>query len=257
MRERFWNSFGRPMTRKKKTKSGFSYVIAVMDRIGGWFDGGEEGSKSGRRNICGKLVDQRQGDCLHWTAAHGSLQASQTEVYCGSNQLVCAYSREDNDWISEFSLVMQECKCLAILNCDIDVPCVVQCGMLRHSAPASFNNDLLNDGVILAKYNETITLAIEGFFILPSWRRNTAGSCFLWAHFLPMTGVPEALANCPKMKTMDRRTSNLMYSEKLATDKTAAPSWVLCAKWVGGRRPLLRRSKGGGEERTSHSQRKP
>ena len=39
--------------------------------------------------------------------------------------------------------------------------------------PISINDGLLNDGVIPAKYNATINLAIKGSFILPVWRKGT------------------------------------------------------------------------------------
>ena len=52
-------------------------------------------------------------------------------------------------WISEFLLLMQETYILEALNHDTDIPCFVPRRMLWFSAPTSFNNDLLNDGVVL------------------------------------------------------------------------------------------------------------
>ena len=37
---------------------------------------------------------------------------------------------------------------LEALQCDIEIPCVVQWKMLWFSAPTSLNNDVLNDGEI-------------------------------------------------------------------------------------------------------------
>ena len=58
-------------------------------------------------------------------------------------------------------MMVQETKVLEALNYGIDVPCIVQWSMLWHSAPLSLNNDLLNDGMILEQYSETINLTIE------------------------------------------------------------------------------------------------
>ena len=137
-------------------------------------------------------------------------------------------------FFSEFSLVMQENKIPEALNYDIDVSCVVQWEMLWYSAPTSRNHDSLNDGVILAKCNATIKLAVKESFILSLWRRNTPRACFLPAHCLTMTGMPqwvwtperdgilkEDLTYCLRMKTTDR-TLNLMYSQSHATDQSAA-----------------------------------
>ena len=104
---------------------------------------------------------------------------------------VCAYFQENDDRNPEFSWMVQETKILEALNNDVDVPCVVQGWMWWYSPPTSPNNDLLNDGVLLAKYEETINLAIKGSFILPFWRRNTPRSGFLRAQCLTMTGMPE------------------------------------------------------------------
>ena len=43
-------------------------------------------------------------------------------------------------------------------------PCIVQWRMLWFFAPTSFNNDLLNDGVILEKYNEAGQFGFPGDF---------------------------------------------------------------------------------------------
>ena len=52
-------------------------------------------------------------------------------------------------WISEFLSLIQETYILEALNHDTDIPCFVPRRMLWFSAPTSFNNDLLNDGVVL------------------------------------------------------------------------------------------------------------
>ena len=58
----------------------------------------------------------------------------------------CAYCQDNHDWISEFSLVMQETFILEALDYDIDIPCTVQwevcCGSLRQQVSTSLNDDL-------------------------------------------------------------------------------------------------------------------
>ena len=64
---------------------------------------------------------------------------------------VCARLQDNRELISEFSLVMQENTMWDALNCDIDVPCIVQLVMSWYPAPTGFNSDLLNDDVILVQ----------------------------------------------------------------------------------------------------------
>ena len=52
--------------------------------------------------------------------------------------------------------LVRKTKFLEALNFEIGVPCNVQLRMLWHSAPTSLNNDLLNDSVILERYNKAI-----------------------------------------------------------------------------------------------------
>ena len=50
--------------------------------------------------------------------------------------------QENHEWVAEFPLVMQENQILEALNCDMEVPCIVQWWMLWYSAPTSLNNDM-------------------------------------------------------------------------------------------------------------------
>ena len=91
---------------------------------------------------------------------------------------VLADLQEDHDWISELSLALQENKKLLSFNCYIDVPCVVQWKLLWFSAPTSLNNDFLNDGVILEKYDETVNMSCRSAYILLYGWMNTPRACF-------------------------------------------------------------------------------
>ena len=81
--------------------------------------------------------------------------------------------------VSEQTISLQEAKVLEALQYDLGIPCMVQWCMSWFSAPTSLNNELLNNGVILEKYNEAVDLAFQSAFALPWWRMNTPRSCFL------------------------------------------------------------------------------
>ena len=72
---------------------------------------------------------------------------------------VCANVQGDHDWVSEFSQVMRENEVLGDLDCDIEVPCNVQRGVLWESALAILIDVLLDDGCMLHMYNKVIDMA--------------------------------------------------------------------------------------------------
>ena len=180
----FWTCYAQDdfdLTNSIRTNAEFSYAIAVMDRVGGWIDGAEEGSQIGARFAASAWIytkavignEKRHMEAFRYYTMNLIMEAI--------NWVLCIYFQDDHDWISEYSLVMQENKILEALNYDIDVPCVVQWKKLWYSAPTSLNIALLNGGVIFAEYSETVNVAIEGSSVLPLWRGNTPRSCFLRA----------------------------------------------------------------------------
>ena len=62
--------------------------------------------------------------------------------------------------------------------------------MLWFSAPTSLNNDLLDDGVILEKYNEAVIFAVLATFTMPFWSMYTPRSCFLRSFCTVWTNTP-------------------------------------------------------------------
>ena len=68
---------------------------------------------------------------------------------------------------------------------------MVQWRMLRFSAPTSINNDPLNDGVLLEKYNLTVNWTFQGAFILPYWKMNTPRSCLMRSTRAMLKGMTE------------------------------------------------------------------
>ena len=70
---------------------------------------------------------------------------------------VCTNVQENHEWGSEFSLALQENQMLGALKYDIDVPCsTVGAAWVGYSAPASLNNDLWYDGIIVERYSKVI-----------------------------------------------------------------------------------------------------
>ena len=94
-------------------------------------------------------------------------------------------------WVSELSISCQEAKVLEALPYDLGNPCIVQWRMLWFSAPTSLKNGFLNDGVILEKYNEAVTLAFSATLTNPFWRMHTPRSCFLRSTRTVLTNMPE------------------------------------------------------------------
>ena len=69
-----------------------------------------------------------------------------------------------------------------------------------------FINDLLNDGVVLEKRNETVNWAFQSAFILPYWRMNTPRTCFWRSIRAVLEGTTEWVWNPEReMKGWERR----------------------------------------------------
>ena len=130
-----------------QTKAEFSYAIAVIDRIGGWIEGGgiEDGSQiGGRLAVCIWILSKA-------VVCNGQnyMKACRNQQNLLWKPLIVSVHvcRINHDWIAEFSLVLQEHKVLGALNHDTEVSCMVHWELLWYSAPSSLNN-LLNDDVI-------------------------------------------------------------------------------------------------------------
>ena len=206
---------------------------------------GRSRRKADWSDICDTPLDLYQGGYLQWATAHGKNQ--QNELDYGTVSWVCACVQDDHHWISVFFCDNAGNHILEAMYYYIDVPCVVHW-----------------------KYNETINLAIKGCCTPPFRRRNTPRSCFLRAQCLTITGMPEwvwaperviqewdlgGTADLPPESADDGQKMNLMLSESHTTDNNAATIWAQCAKWVGDRRRLFRRSEGEAEEGEEEGQR--
>ena len=72
---------------------------------------------------------------------------------------VCDDPLDEHVWTSQLTIFCQEATVLEPQQYDLANPCTIQWRMLWFSAPTSLNNGLVNDGVILGKYNEVVNLA--------------------------------------------------------------------------------------------------
>ena len=73
---------------------------------------------------------------------------------------VCDNALEDHEWVTEFTISMHE-EVLVALNYVIDVPCVVQWGLLWFPSHTRLNQICVDNDTEIAKYHEFINMAIE------------------------------------------------------------------------------------------------
>ena len=78
---------------------------------------------------------------------------------------VCEEALEGHEWVSELTIIMQENGILVALKYEIDVPCVVRCGLLWFSSLSRLNQRFEGNGTTIAKYHELIDLAIVASFM--------------------------------------------------------------------------------------------
>ena len=131
-----------------QTTGKFPYAFAVMDRIGGWEEGEEQESWVGTRIAASMWI------CTKAVVCNGQRHMQNFRIFklrfiLEAVNWVNDDALDDHVWVSEMTIAQQVAKVLDALQCDIELPCVVQWRMLRFSAPTSLNNDLLNDGAIL------------------------------------------------------------------------------------------------------------
>ena len=121
-------------------------------------------------------------------------------VICNGHK--CDDALNEHVWVSELSISCQEAKFLEVLQHDLANPRIVQLIMLCFSAPTSLNNGLLNDRVVLEKYNEAVSLTILSTFARPFWRMNTPRSCFLRSIRSALINTSESLEPGKKYEGM-------------------------------------------------------
>ena len=137
-------------------KTAFSFSMTVTDKVEGWSEEKWVGSKfaacmwiyteailcDGHRR---PLQDPRQMlviimECVSW---------------------VCEDALWEHEWVTEPNVLWKENDMLEELNCDLDVPCPLQWGLLWFFSPSRLNRKFEHDGTIIAKYRETVNMSIE------------------------------------------------------------------------------------------------
>ena len=74
---------------------------------------------------------------------------------------------------------LEENEILEALNHDLDVPCPLQWGLLWFSSPSRLNRTFANAGTKIAKYRETVNMAIEITLTEPFEGLHTPRTCLL------------------------------------------------------------------------------
>ena len=169
-------------------KAEFPCANPVMDKVGGW----EEEYWVGSRFAACMWIFTKAVICNAQNHMQ-NYRLLEFKSIMEAENWVCDDALGRHMCVSELTISCEEAKVLEALQYDLANPCIVQWGMLWFSAPTSPNNDLLNDGVILEKYNEAVILAILATFTMPLWRMHTPRSCFLRSLRTVWTNTPESL----------------------------------------------------------------
>ena len=173
--KQFWLSFVEDkfdLDSAIQTKAEFSCAIAVMDRIGGL----EEEERRTRKLVWAKICSYTQAVVCNGQNHMQNYRILKLRSVKEAVNWVYDDALDEHVWLSELTISLQEAKVLEALQCDSKFLCIVQWRMLWFSAPTSLNNELLNDGVILEKYNEAVSMAFHSVFTLLYWRMNTPRS---------------------------------------------------------------------------------
>ena len=109
--------------------------MTVMDRVGGWIVRNEAGSQIGARFAACVWIHTKVVVCNGQKHMETFIIDKRNSIM-EATSWVCASFQEDQAWISEFSLVVQEDKILKALNYDIDVSCV-QWEMWRYQSAST------------------------------------------------------------------------------------------------------------------------
>ena len=92
---------------------------------------------------------------------------------------VCAGSSVDHEWVSESTISQHEEEILSmVLDFRINVPCVVQWGLLWCSAPPKLSR-ILGHELKIKKYHEVVNNAIMDAIVRPFGGEHTPRSCML------------------------------------------------------------------------------
>ena len=104
-------------------------------------------------------MDCCRGSHIQWPKFHDIFMNQKKNPIMEAINWVCASAKDNHEWISEFSLILQDSKILGVLISTLVVQ--RQYGTPR---PADLNNDLVKEGVILEMYSWVINMAMKTSF---------------------------------------------------------------------------------------------
>ena len=103
--DRFWKTFVKDdsdLADAIQPKAALSCAMAVMDRVGGWRIG-QERSQNGEKIAASLWIYTRAFFC-NGQQHMETFRINKRNSIMEARQLVCVYSQNNHDWISEFSL---------------------------------------------------------------------------------------------------------------------------------------------------------
>ena len=216
----FWQTFVDDrfdLENAKQTKTVCSYAMEVMDKLESWEEESWVGSRFAacmwiytKAVLCNGQENMQEYKLLKFRSIMEAVN------------WVCDDALEDRVWVHELTLSCQEAKVLEPLDYDIEVPCLVQWGMLW-SSPTSLNRSFFNSGTIVEKYNEVIDLAIEATFTLSFGEMHTPRICFLISMHTVLCRSPERDWDVNREMGVGDCVSVLFFCLMTETVKTTFP----------------------------------
>ena len=161
-----------------QSKAVFSYAMTIMDEIYGW----ENEEKRVGFAACMWIYTQE-------VLTRGQIPTPEMKEYpkrCLMSimlcmNLVCAGIFDNDEWVFDESLSTQHVEEVMGMELDYEIgsPCVVQWCMLWFSAPTRLNRTWVQQGMNIAKYHETLNMAIACAISRPLGGEHTPRSCML------------------------------------------------------------------------------
>ena len=168
-------------------KAVFSYAMTVMDKICGWED--EQKTVVSLFAAC-MWIDTKAVLCDGQESMQDYLVRRLLSIRESVNR-VCEEALEDHQWVSELTISMQENEVLAELDHEIDIPCVVQWGLLWSTAPSRLNVKLDVEYTRITKFHEVTNLAINAATKAPYGGRDIPRPRLVWSIAKVLDGLSD------------------------------------------------------------------
>ena len=166
-------------------KATFSFAMTVMDKVGGWNEEEWVSKFAASMWIYTKAV-RCDG---HGRPPKDLRQMLRIIMECVS--WVCEDFLWEHEWVTEPNVLWKEIDILETLNYDIDASCPLHGRLLWFSAPSSLSRKFANNCTKVAKYRETVNVAIEITFDVPFDGVHTPRMCLLHAVNVLLSNAPD------------------------------------------------------------------